>query len=72
MFASASHKGDSFEEIVVEPPATIKGDSEFLSPLQSLEEIILELNGCEKKVLSKMDEWSNGSTSIFPMSLAGL
>ena len=72
VFASASHKGDSFEEIVAEPPATIKGDSEFLSPLQSLEEIILELNGCEKKVLSKMDEWSNGSTSIFPMSLAGL
>ena len=63
VFASASHKGDCFEEIVVKPPATIKGDYEFLSPLQSLEEIILELNGCEKKVLSKMDDWSNGSTS---------
>ena len=72
VFAFASHKGDCFEEIVAEPPAIIKGDSEFLSPLQSLEEIILELNGCEKKVLSKMDDWSNGSTSTFPMSLDGL
>ena len=72
MFSSASQKGDCFEEIVAEPPATIKGDSEFLSPLQSLEEIILELNDCEKKVLSKMDEWSNGSTSTFLMSLDGL
>ena len=72
VFASASHKGDCFEEIVAEPPATIKGDSEFLSPLQNLEEIILELNGYEKKVLSKMDDWSNESTSTFPMSLAGL
>ena len=72
MFASASHKGDCFEEIVDEPPATIKGDYEFLSPLQNLEEIILELNGYEKKVLSKMDDWSNESTNTFPMSLAGL
>ena len=72
MFASASHKGDCFEEIVAEPPATIKGDCEFLSPLQNLEEIILELNGYEKKVMSKMDDWPNGSTSTFPMSLAGL
>ena len=72
VFASASHKGDCFEEIVVDPPATIIGDYEFLSPFQSLEEIILELNGCENKVLSKMDDWSNGSTSTFPMSLAGL
>ena len=72
MFASTSHKGDCFEEIVVEPPATIKGDSEFLSPLQNLEEIILELNGYEKNVLSKMDDWSNESTSTFPMSRAGL
>ena len=46
VFASASHKGDCFEEIVAEPPATIKGDYKFLSPLQNLEEIILELNGC--------------------------
>ena len=72
VFATTSHKGDCFEEIMAEPPATIKGDYEFLSSLQSLEEIILELNGCEKKVLSKMDDWSNGSTSTFPMSLAGL
>ena len=72
VLASASYKGDYFEEIMVEPPATIKGNSEFLSLLQSLEEIIFELNGCEKKVLSKMDDWSNGSTSTFPMSLAGL
>ena len=72
VFASASHKGDCFKEIVVEPPAIIIGDYEFLFPLQSLEEIILELNGCEKKVLSKMDDWSNGSTNTFPMSLAGL
>ena len=33
VFASASHKGDCFEEIVAEPLATIKGDYEFLSPL---------------------------------------
>ena len=72
VFASTSHKGDCFEEIVAKPPSTIKGDYEFLSPLQNLEEIILELNGYEKKVLSKMDDWSNESTSTFPMSLAGL
>ena len=50
----------------------LKGIMSFLSPLQNLEEIILELNGYEKKVLSKMDDWSNESTSTFPMSLAGL
>ena len=72
VFASASHKGDCFEEIVAKPPITIKGDSEFLSPLQNMEEIILELNGYEKKVLSKMDDWSNESTSTFPMSQVGL
>ena len=72
VFAFASHKGGYFEEIVAKPPATIKGDYGFLSPLQSLEEIILELNDCEKKVLSKMDDWSSGSISTFPMSLAGL
>ena len=71
VFASASHKGDYFEEFVAEPSTTIKGDSKFLFPLQNLEEIILELNDYEKKVLSKMDDWSNGSTSTFPMSLAG-
>ena len=72
VFAFASHKGDCFEEIVVEPPAIIKGDYEFLSPLQHMEEIIPELNGYEKTVMSKMDDWSNKSTSTFPMSLAGL
>ena len=65
-------KGVLFEEIMAEPPAIIKGDSEFLSPLQNLEEIILELNGYKKEVMSKMDDWPNGSTSTFPMSLAGL
>ena len=72
VFASASHKGDCFEETVAEPPATIKRDYEFISPLQNLEEIILELNGYKEKVLSKMDDWPNGSTSTFPMSLARL
>ena len=72
VFASTSHKGDCFEEIVAEPLATIEGDSEFLFPLQNLEEIIFELNGYEKKVLSKMDDWSNESTSTFPKSLVGL
>ena len=72
VFASTSHKGDYFEEIVAKTLATIKGDYVFLSPLQRLEEIILELNGCEKKVLFEMDDWSNGSTSTFPMSLVGL
>ena len=72
VFAFASHKGDCFEEIVAEPPSTIKGDYEFLSPLQNLEEIILELNGYEKKVLSKMDDLSSESTSTFLMNLAGL
>ena len=43
VFASASHKGDCFEEIVAEPLAIIKEDYEFLSPLQNLEEIILKL-----------------------------
>ena len=72
VFASASHKGDCFEEIVVEPLATIKGDSEFLTLLQNLEEIILELNGYKEEVMSKMNDWSNGSTSTFPMSIARL
>ena len=72
VFTSTSHRGDCFEEIVAEPPAIIKGDFEFLSPLQSLKENILELNGYEEEVLSKMNDWSNGSTSTFPMSLAGL
>ena len=72
VFTSTSHKGDCFKEIVAEPLAIIKGDFEFLSPLQNLEEIILDLNGYENRVLSKMDDWSIGSTSTFPMSLAGL
>ena len=72
VFTSTSHKGDYFEEIVAEPPAIIKEDFEFLSPLQNLKENILELNGYEEEVLSKMNDWSNGSTSTFPMSLAGL
>ena len=57
---------------MVEPLATIKGDSKFLFPFQNLEEITLELNGYKEKVLSKMDDWPNGSISTFPMSLAGL
>ena len=69
VLAFASHKGDCFEEIVVEPLPTIKGDYEFISPK---EEIILKLNGYEEEVLSKMDDWSNGSTSTFLMSLARL
>ena len=72
VFASASHKEDCYEEIVVEPLATIKGDYEFLSPFQTMEEIILKLNGYKEKVMSKMDDWPNGSTSTFPMSLVGL
>ena len=72
VFTSTSHRGDCFEEIVAEPPAIIKGDFEFLSPLQGLKKNILELNGYEEEVLSKMNDWSNGSTSTFPMSLAGL
>ena len=72
VLASTAHKGNCFEEIMVEPLATIKGDSEFLSLLQNLEEIILELNGYKEEVFSKMDDWPNGSSSIFPMSLVGL
>ena len=72
VFTSTSHREDCFEKIVTEPPAIIKGDLEFLSPLQGLKENILELNGYEEEVLSKMNDWSNGSTSTFPMSLAGL
>ena len=72
VFTSTSHRWDCFEEIVAEPPSIIKGDFEFLSPLQSLKENILELNGYEEEVLSKMNDWSNGSTSTFPMSLTGL
>ena len=67
VFTSTSHRWDCFEEIVAEPPTIIKGDFEFLSPLQNL-----DLNGYEKKVLSKMDDWSIGSTSTFPMSIVGL
>ena len=72
VFTSTSHRVDCFEENVAEPPAIIKWDFEFLSPLQSLKENILELNGYEEEVLSKMNDWSNGSTSTFQMSLAGL
>ena len=57
MFASTSHKGDCFKEIGAEPPAKIKGDYEFLSPFQTMEEIILELNGYKEEVMSKMDDW---------------
>ena len=72
VFTSTPHRRDCFEEIVAEPLAIIKGNFEFLSPLQSLKENILELNGYEEEVLSKMNDWSNGSTSTFPMSLARL
>ena len=72
VFTSTSHRGDCFEEIVAEPPAIIKGDFEFISPIQNLQENILELNGYKEEVLSKMNDWPNGSTSTFPMSLAGL
>ena len=72
VFTSTSHRGDCFEEIVVEPPSIIKEDFEFLSLLQILKENIFELNGYEEEVLSKMNDWSNGSTSTFPMSLVGL
>ena len=72
VLAFASHKRDCFEEIVAEPLTTIKRDNEFLFPIQTIEEIILELNGYEEELLSKMDDWSNGSTNTFPMSLAGL
>ena len=57
---------------MAEPPAIIKGNFEFISPIQNLKENILELNGYEEEVLSKMNHWSNGSPSTFPMSLAGL
>ena len=57
---------------MAEPPTIIKRDFEFLSPLQSLKKNILELNGYEEEVLSKMNDWPNRSTSTFPMSLVGL
>ena len=72
MFTSTSHRGDCFEEIVAEPPSIIKGHFEFISPIQNLKENIFELNGYEEEVLSKMNDWPNGSTSTFSMSLAGL
>ena len=52
----ASPKGECFEEILAEPLAIIKGDCEFLSPIQTMEEIIIELDGYEEEVLSKMDD----------------
>ena len=55
-----------------EPLAIIKGDYEFLFPIQTIEEIIFELNGYEEEVLSKMDDWPNGSIITFPMSLVRL
>ena len=72
VLAFASHKGGCFEEIVAEPLGIIKGDYEFLSPIQTMEEITLEPNSYEEEVMSKMDVLSNGNTSTFPMSLAGL
>ena len=72
VFTSTSHRGDYFEESVTEPPAIIIGDFEFISPMQNPKENILELNGYKEEVLSKMNDWPNGSTSPFPMSLVGL
>ena len=72
VLAFSPHKGDCFEETVAEPLATINGDNDFIFPIQTMEETILELNGYEEEVLSKMDDWSNGSTSTFPMTLFGL
>ena len=72
VFTSTSHGGNCFEEIVAEPPAIIKGDFDFISPIQNLKETILELDGYKKEVLSKMNDWPNGSTSTFSMSLDGL
>ena len=77
VFTSTSHRGDCFEEIVTKPPAIIKGDFEFISPIQNLKKQkkkknILELNGYKEEVLSKMNDWPNGSTSTFPISLARL
>ena len=72
VLTSTSHRGDCFEEIVVEKPTINKGDFEFISPIQNLKQNILELNGYKEEVLSKMNDWPNGSTSTFPMSLAGL
>ena len=68
VFESAAHKGDCFEEIGTKPFATIKGDSKILFPLQNREEIIHEMDGYKEKVLSKMDDFPNGSTSTCPMS----
>ena len=65
VFTSTSHRGDCFEEIVVEPPSIIKEDFEFFSPLQILKENILELNGHEEEVLFKMNDWSNGTLVLF-------
>ena len=56
MFTPTSHRGDYFEEIVAEPPAIIKGDFKFISPIQNLKENILELNGYKEEVLSKMND----------------
>ena len=72
VFTSTSHREDCFEEIVAESPSIVKGDFEFISPLQSLKQNILELNGYEEEVLFKMNDWLNGSTSTFPMSIARL
>ena len=73
VLAFASHKGDCCEETVAETLAIIKEDNEFFFfPIQTMEKIILELNGYEEELLSKTDDWSNGSTSTFPMSLAKL
>ena len=63
VFTSTSHRGDYFEEIVAEPPTIIKRDFEFISRIQNLKENILELNGYKEEVLSKMNDWPNGSTS---------
>ena len=72
VLAFEAHKEDCFEEIMAEPLASMKGDSKFLFLFQNLKEIILQLNGYKEEVLSKMDDWPNGSTSNFPMSLVGL
>ena len=56
VFTSTSLRGDCFEEIVAEPPAIIKGDFEFISPIQNLKENIFELNGYKEEVLSKMND----------------
>lgn len=55
MFASTSHKGTHFGDLVAELLAIKDGDFEFILLILVMEELILGFDESDMEVLSKMD-----------------